>query len=76
MSTSPIKTSTAVNKDCIMELFIPSGKGRGAYLNNVSGFQDEEYEFLLARDSKFRVIGADETEEKLILRSIKAFCIT
>ena len=68
MSTSPIKTSTAVNKDCIMELFIPSGKGRGAYVNNVSGFQDEEYEFLLARDSKFRVIGAEETEEKLILK--------
>ena len=68
MSTSPIKTSTAVNKDCIMELFIPSGKGRGAYLNNVSGFQDEEYEFLLARDSKFRVIGAEETEDKLILK--------
>ena len=68
MSTSPIKTSTAVNKDCIMELFIPSGKGRGAYVNNVSGFQDEEYEFLLARDSKFRVIGAEETEDKLILK--------
>ena len=68
MSTSPIKTSTAVNKDCIMELFIPSGKGRGAYINNVSGFQDEEYEFLLARDSKFRVIGAEETEDKLILK--------
>lgn len=68
MSTSPIKTSTAVNKDCVMELFIPSGKGRGAYVNNVSGFQDEEYEFLLARDSKFRVIGAEETEDKLILK--------
>ena len=68
MSTSPIKTSTAVNKDCIMELFIPSGKGIGAYVNNVSGFQDEEYEFLLARDSKFRVIGAEETEDKLILK--------
>ena len=68
MSTSPIKTSTAVNKDCIMELFIPSGKGRGAYVNNVSGFQDEEYEFLLARNSKFRVIGAEETEDKLILK--------
>ena len=68
MSTSPIKTSTAVNKDCIMELFIPSGKGRGAYINNVSGFQDEEYEFLLARDSRFRVIGAEETEDKLILK--------
>ena len=68
MSTSPIKTSTAVNKDCIMELFIPAGKGRGAYVNNVSGFQDEEYEFLLARDSKFRVIGAEETEDKLILK--------
>lgn len=68
MSTSPIKTSTAVNKDCIMELFIPSGKGRGAYVNNVSGFQDEEYEFLLARNSKFRVISAEETEDKLILK--------
>ncbi len=68
MSTSPFMGSSAVNKDCIMELFIPAGKGRGAYINNLSGFQDEEYEFLLARDSRFRVIAAEETQDKLTLR--------
>ncbi len=68
MSTSPFKGSDAVNKDCIMELLIPAGQGRGAYINNLSGFQDKEYEFLLARDSKFKIYSVEETEEKLILK--------
>lgn len=68
MSTSPYKGSTAVNKECIMELDIPAGFGRGAYVNRISGFQDEEYEFLLHRDSKFLVRSVEETEDKLILR--------
>ncbi len=70
MSTSPLKTSTAVNKDCIMEIFVPAGKGRGAYINNLSGFQDEEYEFLLSRNSKFKIISVEETEEKLIIKMV------
>lgn len=68
MSTSPFKGSSAVNKDCIMELDIPAGTGRGAYINRISGFQDEEYEFLLARGSKFTVKSVEETENQLILR--------
>ena len=68
MSTSPFKGSDAVNKDCIMELLIPAGQGRGAYINQLSGFQDSEYEFLLARDSKFKIYSVEETEEKLILK--------
>lgn len=68
MSTSPFKGSDAVNKDCVMELLIPAGKGRGAYINDLSGFKDKEYEFLLARDSKFKIYSVEETEEKLILK--------
>lgn len=68
MSTSPTMKSTAMNQECIMELFIPAGKGRGAYINDLSAFQDEEYEFLLARNSKFNVISVKETEENIILK--------
>ena len=69
MSSSPLKTSTAVNKDCIMELFIPQGKGRGAYINEISAqYKDKEYEFLIKRDAKFKIVSVEETEEKVIFK--------
>lgn len=68
MSTSPFRGSSAINKECIMELFIPAGKGRGAYINDFSGFKNSEYEFLLARNSRFKVLSAEKTEDKLILK--------
>lgn len=68
MSTSPFRGSSAVNKDCIMVMDIPAGKGRGAYINNLSGFKDEEYEFLLARDSKFTIQSVEELENEVIIK--------
>lgn len=69
MSSSPTLESSAVNKECIMELFIPSGKGRGAYINDLAGqYVDKEYEFLIARNSEFNIMSVEETEEKLIFK--------
>lgn len=68
MSTSPFSGSTGVNKECIMEITVPAGKGRGAYINQLSGqHQDREYEFLLARNSRFKITSASTTEEKIII---------
>lgn len=68
MSTSPFRGSSAVNKECIMVLDIPAGKGRGAYVNDLSPFKDKEYEFLLARDSKFIIQAVEEKEDEVIIR--------
>ena len=69
MSSSPLKTSTAVNKDCIMELFIPQGKGRGAYINELSAqYKDGEYEFLIKRDAQFKIMSVEETEDKVVFK--------
>lgn len=68
MSTSPFRGSTAVNKKCVMEINVPAGKGRGAYVNSLSGFQDEEYEFLIARNSRFAVQSVEESESEIIIK--------
>ncbi len=54
-------------KDCKIKLKVPAGKGRGAYINDYSTYENNEYEFLIARDSTFKVIKVDETEDNLIL---------
>lgn len=69
MSTSPFRGSTAVNKKCVMEISVPAGKGRGAYVNSLSGFQDEEYEFLLAQNSRFVVQSVEESESETIIKT-------
>lgn len=66
MSTSPSIDSKAVNKDFIMEIYVPKGVGRGAYLEEftiVSG----EYEFLLPRNSRFEITGIRREGNKNIV---------
>ena len=41
-------------KDVLMRIVVPSGKGRGAFIGNVSN-KPSEREFLLARDTKFTI---------------------
>ncbi len=57
-------TSTCINRrilvincdDCVQyQIEVPSGKGRGAYICNQSRYKNE-YEFLLQRDTKVKVI--------------------
>lgn len=52
----------------MLELDIPEGKGRGAYLDVISAFgesivgpEQAEYEFLLKRDARFEIYDVDET---------------
>ena len=42
-------------KPVVLEIDVPSGKGRGAYINRLSGFQDTEYEFLIKRNASFTI---------------------
>lgn len=56
MSTSPDLNSPALNKDVLMTIKVPKGKGIGAYINEYNGLG--ETEFLLARDSKFKITKA------------------
>lgn len=63
MSTSLLKSGMMKNKDCFLEIKIPAGKGRGAYINSLSVFKDGEYEFLIARNSKFKITEVEETDD-------------
>lgn len=67
MSTTVLQgNSVATAKPVIFEIEIPAGAGRGAYVNQLAGqYQDAEYEFLLARNSKFEITGIEKNEEPI-----------
>ena len=52
----------------MLEIQIPSGQGRGAYVNSLSGFKDDEYEFLVKRGTRCEVTSVDLTGDKPIIR--------
>lgn len=53
-STALIGNRVATSKDVVLDIEVPAGKGRGAYINQFAGdSQDTEYEFLLARGSTY-----------------------
>ncbi len=55
-STALKNNPVAVAKPVLLEIEIPAGIGRGAYINELAGQNENaEYEFLIARDSKFRI---------------------
>lgn len=58
MSTSLIKDGAKKEKPVELILNIPSGKGQGAYINEFSSFTNEEYEFLLKRNTKYKITNA------------------
>lgn len=65
-STALNGNSVATSKPFLFEIEIPAGKGRGAYINRLSsGFEDDEYEFLIARNSKFRIIDVYDNNEPI-----------
>ena len=72
-STSCYKKADIINdilknneKACILIIEIPAGKGRGAYIDNLSKFKNREYEFLLKRLARFKVSSIKYTEEGVI----------
>lgn len=63
MSTS-IKSSVAQDFSIgspIIKINVPKGKGRGAYVNSISKYKNQEYEFLMKRGSKLKITGADNS---------------
>lgn len=63
MSTTPIKNLEYFKeKDVQFVINIPKGKGRGAYINDLSLKKDEEYEFLLQKDSKLKITDVKPIE--------------
>lgn len=59
MSTSAALVSIAKNKEVLLEIAVPPGKGRGAYINPMvlEKYKDRQFEFLLKRGSKTVVTG-------------------
>jgi len=69
VSTSPTLECTYLkNKEYILDMYIPKGNGIGAYINDLSVFKDEEYEFLLRPDIEFRIIDSYEEQGKRHIR--------
>lgn len=54
VSTSVLNKKVA-SGNIVMEINIPKGKGHGAWINPLSGAEDEEWEYLLPRGSEFKV---------------------
>lgn len=65
-TTALLKNSVATAKPYLFEIEIPAGKGRGAYVNKLAGLnEDVEYEFLIARGSKFKITGVEINAEPI-----------
>ena len=65
MSTTPYPNSPALRYDLMMMIKLPKGKGIGAYIEEYNNM--DEVEFLLARNSKFKIIGAKEEKGQYFL---------
>lgn len=66
-STSIERRIVDINTDCIQyQIEVPAGKGRGAYISGFSAFE-KEYEFLIQRDTKVKVLRQlDDGEFKIV----------
>lgn len=76
MSTTPLLETVqkyAEDWDCniIFEISLNKGKGKGAYINELSAFKDEEYEFLLRRDSMFVIQEVDTSGKFTVIRMVE-----
>lgn len=74
MSTSPVfegvENAVITGKDVLLEIYVPSGKGYGAYINNLSAWKDTEYEFLFNCGAKFDVASIDTSGDVPIVRMV------
>lgn len=74
MSTSPIKkvaekfATQNGQEGIVLEISVPKGKGLGGYINEFSGFKDNEYEFLLKRGTFLEIYEIDESGNIPILK--------
>lgn len=67
-----VSTSTIAEKvasgNYVMEINVPAGIGNGAWVNPISCKQDEEYEFLLQRGSKFEITDVFERDGDTVIQ--------
>ncbi|BAB07250.1 BH3531 [Halalkalibacterium halodurans C-125] len=68
MSTSVLREGAFSSYDVMFEITVPGGKGRGAYINEISLFKDEEYEFLIKRGASFRITEVVEEGRMTVIR--------
>lgn len=74
MSTSLIKkvaekfATENGQEGIVFEISVPKGKGLGGYINEFSGFKDDEYEFLLKRGTFLEIYEVDESGNIPILK--------
>ena len=65
-STALVGNRVATAKSYLLDIDIPAGTGRGAYVNKLAGqYEDKEYEFLIARGSKFEITDVVINEEPI-----------
>lgn len=67
VSTSALSKKVA-SGNVVMEIDVPSGVGHGAWINPLSGAEDEEYEFLMPRGSEFKIKGVSERDGDTVIR--------
>ena len=63
-TTALMANRVATAKPVILDIEVPAGVGRGAYVNQLAGqYQDTEYEFLIKRGASFTIKEVVEKEE-------------
>ena len=65
-STSVLSEKVA-SGNVVMEINVPKGKGLGAWINPLSGAEDDEFEFLLQRGSNYKVTGFENRGDDLVV---------
>lgn len=68
-SCSTVQGRAFTFRDYILEIKVPRGKGRGAYISPVSTFKAEA-EFLLSRGTNFKITGARDEAGKTIIEVV------
>ena len=66
-------STTVLNKkvasgNVFMEIDVPPGTGRGAWINPLSGAADEEWEFLLQRGSVFEITDVSDVGDDIVVK--------
>lgn len=55
-------------REAVLQIDIPPGKGHGAYINEVSGFEDTEYEFLLKRNAEIEIYSINTKADRWVIK--------
>ena len=66
-STTTYKNAFPFSDKAFLIINIPAGKGRGAYINDYSLYKNQEYEFLIKRNSRFKIKSKHEENGRLIV---------